>query len=63
MEQADWSRHPIIGGQLAKNVKDKTVLVTGAAMGLGKLFARKAVEQGPRRWCVGHQRAGAAGDR
>ena len=29
-----------------KNVKDKTVLVTGAAMGLGKLFARKAVEQG-----------------
>jgi short-subunit dehydrogenase len=29
-----------------KNVKDKTVLVTGAAMGLGKLFAQKAVEQG-----------------
>ncbi len=29
-----------------KNVKNKTVLVTGAAMGLGKLFAQKAVEQG-----------------
>ncbi len=29
-----------------KSVAGKTVLVTGAAMGLGKLFATKAVEQG-----------------
>lgn len=29
-----------------KSVSDKTVLVTGAAMGLGKLFARTAVDEG-----------------
>lgn len=36
-----------------QSVKGLNVLVTGAAMGLGKLFATNAVKEGRRRWCCG----------